>query len=135
MNKFNIILKKYEKNGFVILKNFITKKEIEVFEKTLFEIYSNNLNEYINKKNVHKVIISSEKNKLYDQLYLCYNKYIVSKPYKDIEKRFLLFSKKIINILTLEWQSGLETQAELPMVGTKKNHITILRIQSISNFQ
>ena len=95
MNKLNIILKKYEKNGFIILKNFITKKEIDAFEKKLFEIYSNNLKAYINKKNVHKVIISSEKNKLYDQLYLCYNKYIISKPYKNIQKKFLLFSKKI----------------------------------------
>ena len=95
MNKLNIILKKYEKDGFIILKNFITKKEIDVFEKKLFEIYSNNLKAYVNKKNVHKVIISSEKNKLYDQLYLCYNKYIISRPYKNIQKKFLLFSKKL----------------------------------------
>ena len=95
MSKFNSLINKYERNGFVILKNFITKKEINDFEKKLFLIYSNILKVEINKKNLHKIIISKEKNESYDQLYLCYKKYIVSKPYKDIQKKFSLFSRKI----------------------------------------
>ena len=95
MSKFNLLINKYERNGFVILKNFITKKEINDFEKKLFLIYSNILKVEVNRKNLHKIIISREKNEFYDQLYLCYKKYIVSKPYKDIQKKFSLFARKI----------------------------------------
>ena len=95
MSKFISLINKYERNGFVILKNFITKKEINDFEKKLFLIYSNILKVEVNRKNLHKIIISREKNEFYDQLYLCYKKYIVSKPYKDIQKKFSLFARKI----------------------------------------
>ena len=95
MNKFEMIVKKYEKNGFIILKNFITKKEIDTFEKKLFLIYSNNLKEIINKKNVHKIINAREKNGDYDLLYKCYMHYIKSSPFKSIQKKFSLFSKSI----------------------------------------
>ena len=107
MNKFNSLINKYEKNGFVILKNFITKKEINNFEKILFLIYSNNLKLDVNRKNVHKVIIAKEKDGFYDQLYLCYKKYIASQPYKDIQKKFSLFSRKIFKTNYKYLNSGM----------------------------
>ena len=107
MSKFISLINKYERNGFVILKNFITKKEINDFEKKLFLIYSNNLKVEVNRKNVHKVIISKEKNEFYDQLYLCYKKYIASQPYKDIQKKFSLFSRKIFKTNYKYLNSGM----------------------------
>jgi len=107
MNKLNRLLKRYQKDGYVIIKKFLKKKEIHFFEDKLFKIYSNNLKINIDKKNIHKVINSKEKNKFYDQLYLCYKKYIVSKPFKDIQKRFSLFCKRIFKIRYTYLNSGM----------------------------
>jgi len=39
MNKLNRLLKRYQKDGYVIIKKFLKKKEIHFFEDNLFKIY------------------------------------------------------------------------------------------------
>ena len=93
----NLITKKFFEKGFVVIKRYISKKELNDFEKQLICTYSKNLKIDLNKSNIHQIINSKEKSKSYDLLYNSYKKYVKTSPYKKIEKKLSLLSKKLFN--------------------------------------
>ena len=95
INKLTKIKHQFEREGYYIIRSFLTKREILSFEKELIRIYSLKLKKKITRNNINEIIISLEKSKKFDLLYSCYKKFIVSRPYKLIEKKLCLFSKKI----------------------------------------
>jgi ectoine hydroxylase-related dioxygenase (phytanoyl-CoA dioxygenase family) len=89
------IKKRFIKNGFVIIKNLLSTKEIKQFENDFIEVYSRILKKKLNKENLHKIIYNKEINGEYELLYKCYKKFLISSSFKSSEKKFSTFSKKI----------------------------------------
>ena len=97
MINLSSIKKKFNNDGYVVIKNFFLENEINKFENSLISVYSKTLKMKIDKKNVHKVISENEKEKNYDLLYDCYKKYKNTLPFKKASKKLSLVSKKIFN--------------------------------------
>ncbi len=95
MSKLKDIKQKFEKEGFVVIKNFFSKSEIRHFENTLFAVYSKHLKTNVNKKNIHKIVSEKEMKGYFSLLYKCYNNYKNTIPFKKAAKKLSLFSKKI----------------------------------------
>jgi len=93
INQKNIQL--YDKKGYIVIKNFLKKKEKKDFSLELFKIYSKILKKEINSKNIHKIISNYEKQKKYDELYSAFRKYCKNKSFKKFSKRLRLLAKKI----------------------------------------
>tara|TARA_Y100000591_G_scaffold317031_1_gene326280 strand:+ start:1683 stop:2381 length:699 start_codon:yes stop_codon:yes gene_type:complete len=85
----------YHKKGFVVIKNFLRKKEKNDFSSELFKIYSKILRKKINSKNIHKIISDYEKQKKYDELYSAFKKYCKNRSFKKISKRLSSLAKEI----------------------------------------
>ena len=95
MKKLQKLKKNFDNDGYIILKNFLSGSELKKFEKSLFTIYSKNLKKKLNYLNIHKAVSDAEKNKNFDLLYTCLKKFITSRPYKNIKKKFSLFSQQM----------------------------------------
>ena len=93
INKNDIQL--YDKNGYIVIKNFLQKKEKKNFSLELFKVYSKILKKEINSKNIHKIISDFEKQKKYDELYSAFSKYCKNRYFKKISKRLSSLAKKI----------------------------------------
>ena len=65
----------FNKKGYFVIKNFLTKKEKREFSETLIKTYSNVLSEKLDEKSIHKIISQYEKNLRYDELYKAFKKY------------------------------------------------------------
>ena len=87
----------FSKNGYVIIKNFFKKKEIDNFETFLLKVYSKNLNVKINKKNIHSIVLDYEKKRMYDPLYKALKEYSKSLPFKSTSAKLIKFSKLLFN--------------------------------------
>ena len=95
MKTVKYIKVKFEKDGFIVLRNLLTKKEISNFEKKLFTVYSKKLQKKLNHKNIHEIIFETEKKKYFDLLYSCYKNFIKTSPYRKVQKKLSFFSRKI----------------------------------------
>lgn len=93
INKKDIQL--YDKKGYIVIKNFLQKKEKKDFSLELFKVYSKILKKEINSKNIHKIISDFEKQKKYDELYSAFNNYCKNQYFKKISKRLSSLAKKI----------------------------------------
>ncbi len=131
--------KQFNKNGYVIIKDFFKRKEIEDFEKTLIKTYSNFFKIKLNKKNIHKIISKFEHDGMYDLLYGALIKFIKTKPFKTASTRLTKQSQKLFNKKYKYENSGMA-------IGIKKSKRTaykwhqendIIKIypQFIINFQ
>ena len=97
MNNLSILKKKFNRDGYIVIKKFFSESEINEFEKTLISVYSKNLKIRIDIKNIHKTIFEEEKKKNYDLLYACYNKYKKTLPFRKASRKLILFSNKIFD--------------------------------------
>lgn len=88
-------LKYYEKNGFLIIRNFLKNSEKKEFSSNLIKIYSKSLNENINSNNIHEIINKYEKEQKYEMLYTAFKKYCKSNCYKKLFNRIKLLAKII----------------------------------------
>jgi ectoine hydroxylase-related dioxygenase (phytanoyl-CoA dioxygenase family) len=93
INKKTIL--QYDKKGYLVIKNFLKKKEKNNFSLELFKVYSKILKKEINSKNIHKIISDCEKQKKYDELYSAFRKYCKNQSFKKISKRLSSLAKKI----------------------------------------
>jgi len=107
MTNLESLSNRYFRDGFVIVRELITKKEIKSFEKELFSTYSRYLKLKLDKKNIHKIIIKNEKIGNHDLLYRCYKNYLKTKPFKNIEKKLSIISKKILKVDFKYLNSGM----------------------------
>mgnify|MGYP001350646088 CR=1 FL=1 len=119
MNYLNLksLKNKYSKDGFVIVRKLLSKKEVTFFEKKLYSVYGKYLRVVLNSNNIHKVIMKKEKEGSHDILYKCFKKYIKSQPFKEIESKFLKISKKIFKYNYKYLNSGMA-------IGIKKSKRT-----------
>ena len=109
--------KQFNKNGYVIIKDFFKRKEIEDFEKTLIKTYSNFFKIKLNKKNIHKIISKFEHDGMYDLLYAALIKFIKTKPFKTASTRLTKQSQKLFNKKYTYENSGMA-------IGIKKSKRT-----------
>ena len=84
INKKTIL--QYDKKGYLVIKNFLKKKEKNNFSSELFKVYSKILKKEINSKNIHKIISDYEKHKKYDELYSAFRKYCKNQSFKKFLK-------------------------------------------------
>lgn len=90
----------FEKNGYIILKDFLSEEEVQDFKKMLIDGYNFYLEDDINEDNISKVIMEHEKNSLHDKLYEAF-KFINSSSYfVNMGKKFSKFAKEKFNLET-----------------------------------
>ena len=88
----------FEKNGYLILKNFLSEEEARNLKSMLIEGYNIFLEDEINENNISEVIMKHENNYLHDKLYEAF-KYISSSGYfVNIGEKFSKFVKEKFNL-------------------------------------
>jgi len=88
--------KNFIKNGYVIIRNFLKKNEINKLKKDLIKSYKRHLNKSITQANINHTITKYEKEKRWDELYYAYKEYNRSEIFKKISKRL----SKLAPVLT-----------------------------------
>ena len=92
--------KLFEKNGYLILKDFLSEKEVSDLKNMLIRGYNFHLEDDINEKNISEVIMKHENCNLHDKLYEAF-KYISSSVYfVNIGEKFSNFVKEKFNLDT-----------------------------------
>ena len=85
----------FNKKGYFIFKNFLSKKEKIDFSKILIKTYSNVLSKNLDEKTIHKIVSQYEKNLKYDELYKALTKFCKNPIYLKLSKRLVSLLKKI----------------------------------------
>ena len=77
----------FTKDGYVIIKNFLKKSEINKLKKDLINGYKKHLNKNITQRSIHHIIAKYEKDRRWNELYYAFKKYNKSGIFKEISKR------------------------------------------------
>ena len=88
MNNKLLYKKNFTRDGYVIIRNFLNKKDISKLKKDLIDSYKKNLNKNITKRSIDNIIVKYEKDKRWDELYYAFKKYNNSRIFKEISKKF-----------------------------------------------
>lgn len=86
-----LYLKKFNKNGYVIIKNFLNNKINNKFKIALINNYKRYLDKRINKNNINQIIAKYELESKWDQLYYAFKKFSNSKEFKTISNKLKIF--------------------------------------------
>ena len=68
MNNKLLYKKNFTRDGYVIIRNFLNKKDISKLKKDLIDSYKKNLNKNITKRSIDNIIVKYEKDKRWDEL-------------------------------------------------------------------
>ena len=87
--KNNLLYKKnFTKDGYVIIKNFLKKSEINKLKKDLINDYKKHLNKNITQRSIDHIIVKYEKDKRWDELYYAFKKHIDRESLKKFQKDY-----------------------------------------------
>lgn len=88
------------KNGYSIIKNFLSPEDVENFKYMLVDGYGAILKENITLENISKVISKYEKDGLYDKLYEAFKNNISSHHFVKMGKKFSNYVSKNFGLNT-----------------------------------
>ena len=74
----------FTKDGYVIIKNFLKKSEINKLKKNLINGYKKHLNKNITQRSIDHIIAKYEKDGRWDELYYAFKKHNRSGIFKEI---------------------------------------------------
>lgn len=100
MKKMNKEKSYFEKNGYVILKDFLSIKETGDLKKMLIDGYKKYLEVDVSEDNISQKIVDYEKKGFHDQLYSAFKAIHSSSYFKKIGQKLSEFSKKELNLNT-----------------------------------
>lgn len=101
------VSEEFNKNGYIILKNFLSKEDIIDLKNEIISTYNRFLDDRISHKNIDKIITEYEKQKAYNQLYKAFLKITKLKNFTKISKKLEILSKKLFNTKTKNITNGI----------------------------
>lgn len=105
-------IKNFKKNGYVVIRNFISKSSQDKLSKDLIFSFQKNLKlKSINEKNIHRILHNLERNSDYDGMYNSVKKFHQSNSFKNTVEKIVVFSnnifKKKFKVINLGMAQGM----------------------------
>ncbi len=88
------------KNGYSIIKNFLSPQEVEDFKVMLVDGYNSTLEEDITLENISKIIVKYEKKNLHDELYEAFKHISSSHHFVQMGEKFSHYAKENFDLKT-----------------------------------